>query len=106
MDKQLFLLIHGYIEAVARAVELLRSSGVPIPESNAQWASSRLPSGIVLDGNRRFRKHGYGWEVAGPDWRVDFDFGERGEINGFDDWRSWERLRSTWIAPDASLALA
>ncbi|WP_428992140.1 DUF6896 domain-containing protein [Luteibacter yeojuensis] len=87
MNRQLFLLIESYIGAVARAVVLLRNAGVPMPESNAQWAASRLPTGIVLSDNARFRKHGYGCEVEGPGWKVDFDFGDHGEINGFDNWR-------------------
>jgi hypothetical protein len=32
----------------------------------------------------RFYKHGFGCAVHGPNWSVDFDFGEQGQIDGVD----------------------
>ncbi len=43
-------------------------------------------AGSLLNGYSYF-KHGYGCAVRGPDWAVDFDFGECGQIDGFCPYR-------------------
>ncbi len=58
-----------------------------MPESSAKWVSNQLAPTGILEGGVRYRKHGYGCEVFLPDGAVDFDFGERGQIDGFDPWR-------------------
>ncbi len=40
-------------------------------------------SGWLPDG-RRYMKHGFGCLVTGPQSSVDFDFGDRGEIDGIE----------------------
>jgi hypothetical protein len=44
------------------------------------------PDGTLGAGSR-YRKHGYGCDVTGDSWSVDFDFGDEGQIDGFDEWR-------------------
>ncbi|GGM30190.1 DUF6896 domain-containing protein [Pseudomonas asuensis] len=45
-----------------------------------------LPGTKQLGGVPYF-KHGYGCAVKLPTGTIDFDFGKRGEIDGFDEWR-------------------
>jgi len=87
MDRQLFTLIRNYIDAVAHAAALLEASGISLPTSNDNWAATPVsPQGELGDGVR-YQKHGYGCDVTGHGWSVDFDFGEDGQIDGFDEWR-------------------
>jgi len=86
MDTRLARLIADYQVHVAKAVALLESAGFRRPNSNTEWAIMRTPASPKLDG-LMFRKHGYGCFVKGPTWAVDFDFGDTGQIDGFDAWR-------------------
>lgn len=87
MDKQLFTLIRSYIDAVARATNLLQASGIKLPTSCADWAAAPVIPCGTLGGGFRYQKHGYGCDVTGDGWSVDFDFGDEGQIDGFDEWR-------------------
>lgn len=87
MDTRLARLIADYQAHVAKAVALLERAGLSRPKSNVEWALQRtLPSPDLGDGFV-CRKHGYGCFVRGPAWAVDFDFGDVGQIDGFDAWR-------------------
>lgn len=89
MDPRLLLLIQRYQAAVAAAVASLEQSGIPRPSSNDAWASNGLPqSGTLVNGATYF-KHGYGCAVRGPSGSIDFDFGNAGQIDGFDIGRLW-----------------
>lgn len=87
MDRQLFTLIRNYIDAVAHATALLKASGISLPTSNDDWAATPIGPRGELGGGVRYQKHGYGCDVQGIDWSVDFDFGENGQIDAFDEWR-------------------
>jgi hypothetical protein len=87
MDKRLSLLIDDYLASVSSAVELLELSGVTRPASNTEWACNGVAHTGVLSGGVEYFKHGYGCMVRLKSGPVDFDFGEKGEINGFDVWR-------------------
>jgi hypothetical protein len=41
--------------------------------------------------------HGYGIELIFPDLTIDFDWGEEGEPDGFDNWWLWNFIRSNKI---------
>jgi hypothetical protein len=84
MDPRLQHLICDFQLRVAEAVELLEASGIPRPASNLAWTLRNLGRRGVLVGGFTYFKHGCGCSVEGPLWGVDFRFGERGEINGFD----------------------
>ncbi|MEM7165861.1 MAG: hypothetical protein AAF581_10375 [Planctomycetota bacterium] len=86
MESSLAQLIADFQRRAAQAVALLQSAGVDLPESNLAWASDARPP-AELPGGFRCRKHGFGCVVSGPDWCVDFDFGEEGQFDGFDAWR-------------------
>lgn len=87
IDGKLLNLINTYLLAVSEAVELIKSTGIAMPPSDFEWAVNGIPNRGVLCGSVPYRKHGYGCEVERPSDSVDFDFGPRGEINGFDVWR-------------------
>jgi len=87
MDHRLATLIHDYIASVSFAVSLLEQGGIPRPESNTAWACNDIPQTGLLPGKVKYFKHGYGCAVHLDGGPVDFDFGEKGEINGFDAWR-------------------
>lgn len=87
MDQNLQLLIAAYHATVKRAVILMSRSGIKMPYSSFAWIQADIPSIGMLDGNVPYFKHGAGCEVIFETGPVDFDFGENGEIDGFDLWR-------------------
>lgn len=87
MDKKLKKLISGYQASVRTAVELIASSGLPLPVTSRSWAEADIPAHGELVGGVSYCKHGNGCLVDLPSGSVDFDFGELGEIDGFDSWR-------------------
>lgn len=87
MNPGLAKLVTDYQRAVHQAVALLEQSAIARPASNREWAFLDIPHrGTLKDGVHYF-KHGYGCAVHLPDGTVDFDFGAKGEIDGFDFWR-------------------
>jgi hypothetical protein len=77
---------------VRDAAELvMQYRGVAMPYEPSEWRSLIKPSIGQLDpeGRYKYRLHGYGMEIHGPDFKVDWDFGKQGEINGYDWWRLW-----------------
>lgn len=107
MDHRLAKLIADYLSSVSAAVGLLESAGFERPKSNTAWAYSEIPQIGVLPGGIKYFKHGYGCAVHLDSGVVDFDFGENGEINGFDTWRSLgfanERLSNYGFSSDNDL---
>ncbi len=87
MNQHLHRLILDYQASVRTAVELMRQSGIPLPATNTDWVGTGIPPRGELDGGIAYFKHGYGCAVKLPAGEVDFDFGEHGEIDGFDAWR-------------------
>lgn len=87
MDTRLATLIDDYTQAVRTALTLMKKSGIPLPYTTSEWSRTNL-SGIksLIDGIK-YTSHGNGCLVELPDGDVDFDFGQLGEICGFDDWR-------------------
>ena len=94
MDESLKGLISHYLDAVARAVSLLENAGIPMPDSNADWALSGIAATGSLNDVATYRKHGYGCIVKTAEEVVDFDFGALGETNGFDSWRLWRFIEA------------
>jgi len=87
VNKQLADLIHDYQVKVHEALVLMQRSGIRMPSSNQRWIETDIPRKGLLDGDIAYVKHGAGCTVYLPDGEVDFDFGNLGEINGFDLWR-------------------
>ncbi len=87
MNNQLAMLISDYQASAAAAVDMMQRSGIPRPPTNTDWVVTDIPQRGELEGGVRYFKHGYGCAVSLPTGTVDFDFGDRGEIDGFDAWR-------------------
>lgn len=58
-----------------------------MPSSANSWGKTNFPVEGNLKGGISYYKHGAGCKVKLPSGTVDFDFGEMGEIDGFDDWK-------------------
>ena len=90
MDDRLRPLIDEYKATVARAVAALEATGIPRPSSTTEWVGYDVPGRGELAGGGEYFIHGFGCAVRRPDKSVDFDFGDDGQIDGFD----WSRLLS------------
>ena len=90
MDDRLRPLIDEYKATVARAVAALEATGIPRPSSTTEWVGYDVPGRGELAGGGEYFIHGFGCAVRLPDKSVDFDFGDDGQIDGFD----WSRLLS------------
>lgn len=90
MDKNLERLITEFQSRVRDAVALMYRSGMTMPYSSFAWLKADIPGTGMLDGGIQYFKHGAGCEVRLETGTVDFDFGDSGEIDGFDLWRLTE----------------
>lgn len=110
LDPRLSTLVRDYQRTVAEAVAMLEAHGMRRPTSNTDWVTSDAPGRRTLPGGFRIFKHGYGCAVKGPDWAVDFDFGDEGQIDGFDAWRlcafAGPRLRGYGFTDEKDIAAA
>ncbi len=87
MTRGLKKLIRDYKLQVADAVSQLEASGISRPTSLVDWVTRDIPqTGTLADGSLYF-KHGYGCAVRSASGAIDFDFGENGEIDGFEPHR-------------------
>lgn len=87
MHPELQSLISDFVATVARRfAQLQREIGVAAPASSTAWATNGLKKGTLSDG-AVYSKHGVGCLIEASAGGVDFDFGDRGEIDGFDAWR-------------------
>ncbi|WP_420484127.1 DUF6896 domain-containing protein [Burkholderia cepacia] len=80
-------LIIEYKNAILESLVVMQRSGIRMPASSYDWVYMEIPMGGELEGGGCYRKHGVGCDVHLPEKSVDFDFGENGEIDGFDAWR-------------------
>jgi len=83
MNNQLTRLISDYQASVRAAVELMQQSGIPRPSTCTDWVDADIPEHGELKGGIRYFKHGFGCAVHLLTGAVDFDFGDHGEIDGF-----------------------
>lgn len=81
--QNLFTLIREYQSAVRVAVTLLEASGIARPTSSTAWVEADIPQSGELSGGVPYFKHGFGCAVQVPSGKVDFDFGDQGQIDGF-----------------------
>jgi hypothetical protein len=87
MHSDFLSLITDFSATVARRfAQLQREAGVVVPASRIAWATNGLKKGTLSDG-AIFSKHGVGCLIEAEEGGVDFDFGDHGEIDGFDAWR-------------------
>lgn len=87
MDKQLAHVIADYQTSVRSAIVEMKRSGIAMPYSANCWIDTQIPAQGKLQSGISYFKHGCGCRVYFSTGDVDFDFGEQGEIGGFDSWR-------------------
>lgn len=90
MIERLIQLIHEYQSRVQEAVELFEFyKGLKQPQHPQNCQSSEIPQSGYLDSSEQiyYFIHGYGCCVRLPSGSVDWDFGQEGQIDGFDVWR-------------------
>nr|WP_201443468.1 hypothetical protein [Pirellula staleyi] len=80
-------MIHDYQDAVRYAVESLEAIGIPRPQSTIDWVAYDVPQMGQLANGGQYFIHGFGCAVKTPEFSVDFDFGEHGQIDGLDFYR-------------------
>ena len=83
MNQSLARLIADYQDRVRLAVALMQASGIPLPATNIDWIGTAIAQRGELKGSVPYFKHGYGCAVQLRDGAIDFDFGAKGEIDGF-----------------------
>ncbi len=86
MNEKLVRLIADFQENVQIALKLMQRSGIQMPFSRNNWIESNIPNTGELDGGVKYYKHGAGCLIKLSTGDVDFDFGEQGEIGGFNFW--------------------
>ncbi|HDX9115652.1 DUF6896 domain-containing protein [Klebsiella michiganensis] len=86
MNEKLVRLIVDFQRNVLNALKLMQRSGIRMPLSRNDWIESNIPTTGELDGGVKYYKHGAGCLVSLNTGKVDFDFGEEGEIGGFNLW--------------------
>lgn len=87
MHNEFKRLIYEYQKAVFDALVIMQRSGIQMPNSSHDWFYMEIPTSGELKGGVHYWKHGAGCEVRLTEGAVDFDFGNKGEVGGFDAWR-------------------
>ena len=98
MDSELLQIIRQYQADVLELVpKLAQHLEVDLPVTNIEWSISGIENrGTTADGMKYF-KHGYGVALQTNQISVDVDFGDEGQINGFDAWRIWTYIEENKI---------
>ena len=86
MNENLYRLIVNFQDSVQVALKLMHRSGIQMPSSSYGWIKSDMPILGELEGGVKYYKHGAGCRVELNSGTVDFDFGEQGEVGGFNSW--------------------
>jgi len=88
MNTELLGIIAQYQNAVSNLFpKVAKHLNILLPITNTEWVGVDAEQrGETKDGIKYFM-HGYGIDMTDGNIRVDFDLGEKGEINGFDAWR-------------------
>jgi hypothetical protein len=86
MNENLYRLIIDFQSNVQSALKSMYRSGIQMPSSCYEWLEYHIPILGELEDGRKYYKHGYGCRVYLNSKGVDFDFGEQGEVGGFNSW--------------------
>lgn len=87
MNSELYRLVSDYQSSVREAIILLRRAGIRMPLSDMEWINDKIPPEGELGGGVRYRKSSGGCMVTLAAGEVDFDFGQKGDVSGFDFWK-------------------
>jgi hypothetical protein len=88
MNADLLNLIKKYQESVELLFpRVAKHLNVELPISNREWTGIEADQRGETSCGVRYFIHGYGIAMNDGKVKVDFDLGEKGQINGFDAWR-------------------
>lgn len=101
MNQELSRIINLFNDAQKEAVYILENQfGCSRPTSDMDFIARCKPAiqnQNYESGGYRIRPHGIGMEIDIHGVRIDFDFGENGEFNGFDSWRLFNFIKKNKI---------
>jgi hypothetical protein len=87
MNSSFDQMISDYTSLVAeRMSRFCVETGSVLPKSNIEWVTNG-PKKTVLSDGTIYSKHGFGCLITLKSGAIDFDFGDLGEIDGFDAYR-------------------
>jgi len=88
MKPELLNIIKDYLTAIENLFPRVANHlKVELPITNTEWTCIKAEQrGETQDGIKYFI-HGYGISMNDGKVKVDFDIGDKGQINGFDAWR-------------------
>lgn len=94
-QNQLVSLIADYQAAVAKAAAMLNDKARTEPGFQRRQEQPGCYAGYLDEGRQmRYLFHGAGCLVAGPDFKVDFDFAYADRCDGIDSWFLFDFLQS------------
>ena len=103
MDRDLQDLIKKFNDAQEFAVNILETEFYcPRPESAMDFITrckQAISDKSYQSDSYKIRPHGKGMEFGHCNLKIDFDFGENGEITGFDSWRLFNFVMQNKIKP-------
>ena len=90
MNRELERVIRLYQEAVADLFPKVAAFlDVELPITNIEWTGVEAEQRGITDDGIKYFMHGYGIAMDSGEVVVDFDLGDRGQIDGIDPWRLW-----------------
>jgi hypothetical protein len=101
MDPELERIIGMFNAAQLKAVEILEAAfNCPRPTTSDDFIFRCVPvirASNYEAGGYKIRPHGIGMEINIDGTKIDFDFGQNGQFNGFDSWRLYEFVQKNRI---------
>jgi hypothetical protein len=98
MESELIKVIDLYLAAVAELFPRLASHlKVKLPIRNIDWAFVGGEQRGKTSCGINYFIHGYGVSMQYGETKVDFDLGDKGQIDGVDPWKLWNFLESNRI---------
>jgi hypothetical protein len=85
MNASLRKLITAYQAKARKMARLLaKELNIKLPITNNEWAALQIDQRGTTSKGLKYFKHGYGVAIRHDGWEIDIDFGDKGEIDGFD----------------------
>ena len=93
MNNELKRIISLYQNSVADLFpRLVKRLGVQLPIRNIDWIGINEEQRGITKCGIEYHMHGYGVSMKHGHITVDFDLGDKGQINGIDPWKLWYYL--------------
>ena len=96
MNEELSRIIGLYQASVADLFpRLAKHLGVMLPIRNIDWTAVDGEQRGKTDCGIKYFIHGYGVSMVYGDTEVDFDLGDKGQIDGIDPWKLWSYVEDS-----------